>query len=42
MERENCRPKKDDFIPFQFNENQFSFSFGTRWNDKIVALEKTT
>ena len=21
----NCRPRKDDMIPFQFNENRFSF-----------------
>ena len=25
MERLNCRPKKDDMIPFPFNENRFSF-----------------
>ena len=26
VERENCRPRKDDIIPFTFNENRFSFS----------------
>ena len=25
VERKNCRPRKDDMIPFLFNENQFSF-----------------
>ena len=25
VERLNCRPRKDDMIPFLFNENQFSF-----------------
>ena len=25
LERSNCRPKKDDMIPFPFNKNQFSF-----------------
>ena len=25
VERLNCRPRKDDMIPFPFNENQFSF-----------------
>ena len=25
MERLNCRPRKDDMIPFLFNENRFSF-----------------
>ena len=25
VERQNCRPRKDDMIPFPFNENWFSF-----------------
>ena len=25
MERKNCRPRKDNMIPFSFNENRFSF-----------------
>ena len=25
MERQNCRPRKDDMIPFPFNENRSSF-----------------
>ena len=26
-ETNNCRPRKDDMIPFPFNENRFSFFF---------------
>ena len=38
--RWNCRPKKDEVIPFPFNGNQVSFLFWYRVERNIVALKK--